>query len=547
MDLLVALATFVVAVGLASVIVQAILQSKSGFVNIAGHATNATLVSGIGALISATAITIVALSVWQSAIFERRLDRGTAPPQEPEKPPQKGDGSVYRVGWLGGDPSPFLDPSIASEIAELVGYRHGDPEPKRIDVRRTMSERVRGGDPALMYMEPRRELPTILLLVDTRSDAHRWNTLPTEFEKTVTSWGVPVERIDYPGSLFSRVGREPSRPAEALLVEEILASPGWTVTTIFGEAHRFARSDVDLLGRIAENGPVLFLEFRDPRQWNAAQVAVRKVGVQVVPATGQHLRDGLARLFAPDRVTEKNQAAPPNRAQKQEKPTSSPEDQLGEDVAAWAGACALVEPISFALAERLRRLYPSLGPPEPVIFSCLTNYPGARFGPEGLRFEGHVRRDLINFFSKRPQAERAKAITAIDDAFKQTPANGITAEAVRRFSQAQVHIYNVTPDGALYDIEDILEEGLLSNRPIRDFRARLATPANFSDADQSRPQIFRSRRSHVRQQTVCASEAMGTATRLAPDELSRHAGRSRRPKCDCAFLPLRKWVGTRSR
>jgi hypothetical protein len=231
-DLAIAAAAFVVGSGLVVAMALAVSKAQDGnTIIIPGSAIGATILSIIGGAIGAAVLTYVGLALWQAGIFQRAEATSEAVAPTIERNPPKDDGTVFRVGWLGGAAPQFLTPPIAAEIAELFAYRSGAPEFDRLDVRRTIAERVRGGDPASIYMEARRELPTILLLVDVRSDAGIWNTLPAEFEKALIGWGVAVEKISYAGSFFSAVGRGPSRPVEALQVEEVIASPGWTVTT----------------------------------------------------------------------------------------------------------------------------------------------------------------------------------------------------------------------------------------------------------------------------------------------------------------------------
>src|SRR5262249_28092174 len=113
------------------------------------------------------------------------------------------DGSVFRVGMIGAKPPSFLSPAVAQEVAEMFTYRLAEPDPTRLDIRRTIAERARGGDSSIIYFQSRRQLPTILLLVDSSSDAMLWNTLPDEFASGLTKWGVAFERIEFSGTLFA--------------------------------------------------------------------------------------------------------------------------------------------------------------------------------------------------------------------------------------------------------------------------------------------------------------------------------------------------------
>ena len=416
-------------------------------------------------------VTFVLLS-WGAYMSRRQV--ASEPRRLPVSEPSEqvtGDGSVFRVGAIGGRADPFIGPTLAVEIADIIGYRAGEPDPSRLDARRTIAARLRGEDPAQIHFVPRRELPTVLLLIDSSSEARFWNTLPTEFANTLEARGVALDRIDFPGSFFMRRGTQWLARQECELVESAVAAPGWNVTVVFAEAQRLSERDIAVLRRALESGPLLFLDLRDPALWDERQLALHDFGAIVVPATGPYLRDGLAQLFAPDRI-----AAVPISL-----PTA---DRVGADETLaqhlgdaldWAAECALIQPVSFGLAERLRERHAKLAPHK-LAFSRLTLLPGGFLGFEGLRLEAATRRALLDHFGQRSPEQRKEVLDLLGAAIALAPANGTTAGALKRYTEAQVLLFDATPDLALREISLLLKEGLIDRNPINDLVGRLRPP-----------------------------------------------------------------------
>jgi hypothetical protein len=429
------------------------------------------------ALPVATVLVMLSLGAWQACMLRKRT--GNSAPLFSailKSTPQQicGDDTFFRVSSLGGSPPRFLSPNVAQEIAEMFTYRAAEPDPGRLDIARTIGALVRGEDPAGIYFESKRQLPTVLLLVDSNSPAKFWNTLPNEFAAALTRWGVSFERVDFPGSFFINVGLARRARPEVELIESAIAAPGWTVTTIFAETRRLARPDIELLRRVVENGPVLFLDLSDPILWDAQQVALANLDITVVPATGRDLRDGLARLFAPDRVLSEAIVLPNGPRLPSSKNDHLAFSILGPEGLAWASECALVEPISFALAERLRRHHSVLGQPSSSLaFSLLAALPGSWIGPEGLRFDAPTRRRLLGAFAQRTASERTAAIALINEAFDNAVVEGKTAKELRRYARAQVGLFDTRPDEALQEIDEIFESGIVDRRSIVDLIGRI--------------------------------------------------------------------------
>jgi hypothetical protein len=433
------------------------------------------LLIAIDAATAAVSLTGFGLLVWRAVA----LSGGRVLPKEEVTPPRpppmlRPDGTVFRIGSLGGTPPAFLPPAIGAQIAEFIGYRQGEPDTRRIDAKRTIAAHMRGSDPAILIPERRRELPAILLLVDRNAEGRHWHTLADEFHSVLQVRGIETERIDYPGNFFSnRAGRRTPRP-EALAVEGAVAGPGWTVTVAFGEADQLGRGDIDLFRTVAENGPLVFFDLRERALWDGRHAALKAAGVVLAEATATELRDALARIFAPDRVSSSEPPLFASRGLENVQPEEAAISALGEQGRLWASDCALVEPMSFALAEALRRRYPKLASPQPSLaFSRLAALPGAWTGPDGLRFGPPLRRRLLAIFAQRCADDRAKTMTTIRAAFDAADPVGFSATTIHRYAKSQADIFGEDIDTAVETIFEVEADEVLDPAPIRDFLDRL--------------------------------------------------------------------------
>lgn len=218
-----------------------------------------------------------------------------------EKRAVVGDESVFRVGSLGGSAAPFLDPVLAQEIVELITYRQTERLRRDLDVPATIERRARGDRDTLVF-ERRRELPTVVILVDLATDARHWNTLPEEFKTSLEKQGLRVETLPYYGTLSrpSPYATHSSDTVEGTL-NALADRTGWMLTAIFGDLKRLSVADVAILSAQREQGPVLAFDYTDPRIWDARHAAFETLGLGPYPATGFAVRQALATAFAPDR------------------------------------------------------------------------------------------------------------------------------------------------------------------------------------------------------------------------------------------------------
>ncbi|MDX0191719.1 hypothetical protein [Sinorhizobium meliloti] len=455
----------------------------------------------IDALIAGLSTGGLILLFWRAVIMELEVGRsrgelstrtdtfradGHSAPATPMRILPIGDQTYFKASEIGGKPERFLRKEQAGKIAELYNYRPGEVDPLRIDIRGTLDRYARGGDPASYVAQRRRELPLVLILVDRCSEGWLWNTLAGDLVDSLKARGIFHEQIVFPGSLFVNSGSKLTIRPEGVRLRRIMTEPGWTMALVFGEAHRLGPIDLKLLGDVAENGALAFLDMRDSALWDRRHVMVERSGVMLSEATERGLADVLARLFAPDqrRLSHTRPVVAPRRFHPRGDAWTVALQRLGDERGEgyhWASDCALIEPVSFALAELLRDRYASLRTPAASLaFSRLSTLPGAWMGPDGLRFEARVRRRLLNAFAARPWSERKETAKIIRDAIRiaKPSTGGTTATAVHAWVEARAEAYFDSPDGALEAAMRLENEGLVATAPVRDFLDRVARGEN---------------------------------------------------------------------
>lgn len=388
--------------------------------------------------------------------------------------PPEGDGSVFRVGSLGGRPPPFLDPSLASEVVELITYRQTERLRKDLDLRSTVDRRVRGDLDSLVFQR-RKELPTVVLLVDAAADGRHWNTLAEEFQVALEKRGLRVETLSYYSGLSkpSSYSSSSSDTVEATLLG-LAERTGWILTAVFGDLKRLSGQDISILSAQREQGPVLAFDYAHPRLWDIRHSPFEMRGMGPFPATGYALRRALATAFAPDRGAIRAATSTI---------TGKPAYwHLSKPHLEWAIACAMVEPVSFSLAEKLRRAHPDLsGPAEGLAFSLLSALPESWLSREGLRFAPNIRRELLSKAAEIPKDLQMAFLDVFDAAFGEEPAS-VTAGELWRYTRAQAELFTPRQARALQDLADVKACGIIDPEAFDDFLGRLRQPGLREEA-----------------------------------------------------------------
>ncbi|MEM9329931.1 MAG: hypothetical protein AAGA53_01320 [Pseudomonadota bacterium] len=375
----------------------------------------------------------------------------------------KSDGSVFHVGSVGGRVH-MLPWVKGRSIADMFGHYEGEPDPRRPDFERTMDQIANGEDGSQLFFKPRQELPFILLLVDETSEGLNWNTLDRELENVLRMRGLQTERIDYPGSFHKPDNGGQTLNIKGQLLESMTGFDERVVCFVFSEIQRFGLADFKLLRKITENGHLVFLDMRDRQSWSARHRALASTGVVVEEATARGLLKAVNTIFGPknDQLAEDGHQDP---------------NEVAIDFENWASDCALIEPVSFAMAEKFRSNYRSLYSDTPSLdFSRLAEIHNAWVGPDGIRFNPEKRRDLLNAFSRRTERERIKSWSILEKALQEAePSIGeMSAHSAYRWIDARAKVFVDASDAAMSEIIEAESAGVLNSAPMTDFLNRLS-------------------------------------------------------------------------
>jgi hypothetical protein len=406
----------------------------------------------------------------------RWLTRSQAVIQPQADPSVTAGPTLFRIGLVGGLPPAALDPERAKSIGDLFAYGPGGEERRELDIARSIEAMLQAGGMPMICHPEARILPLVLMLVDENAPARFWNSLPEEVAEALGHRGLDLRVIGFPGSLHGHAaaGSGPAtlRPAVAAVTAAAIAEEAhYTAVLVFSDAANWCEPDTALLRRFKANGPVFWFDSRDRELWDASLDGIRHAGIPIWEATGSGLEEALRSTFAPGRGIG-GKARTAGRAMRRSA-TSAPEGELRALLGAafdWAGHCSYLEPISFAVADRIRReLHPGL---PWIAFSRLTALPGSRVGPEGLRFDAAVRSHLLMHMARHePTRRRERAVALITDALAEArdvlPPD-TSARAIGDLAIARVEVHR-DPDAAVRDLLRLRDSGLVEAAPVEAF------------------------------------------------------------------------------
>lgn len=427
---------------------------------------------GFLAALLLTAVAAAVAHIWLRLTAEQVEAR-----QDQAKPPPVAQatavsGKQFRVGLVGGAALPkALDRRRGRRIAEMLAYVDAGPDMSRYDIPASARRRATCPQEAGLVHARRRMLPVVVFLCDTAGPGPRWNTLATDAIKLFHERGLAVEVVDVDGS-FHR-GQVAGTPLCTPAIRTLLADPEGAlprVVLVFTDGARMHAQDLAVLRQLRKASPVLWLDYHDRRLWDVRHAAVAAAGVGVWQATQEDLECGLRAIYAPGSRIPASQAW--------QEPEGRPSNlrrqvwhMLG-DAADWAADCSLLQPMSLALADRIRReLHPHLGW---HAFSRLLSLPGSSLAAEGLRFGTNVTAFLRQRFALRRSPEAQLYLTSlIEQAITaHQPAPGTYAEAACDWTRLQMLVFT-QPDAALPEIARLRDTQLLDPAPLDDLLDRI--------------------------------------------------------------------------
>ena len=415
-------------------------------------------------------------------ITRRRVDEdGLAKPKIDPAARREPPGTprfAFRLGAVGGALPPRLDPERLRTIVDLFVYADGEEELRELDIDRTISAVIARAGMVTILHPRRRVLPLIVILEDANSSARLWNSVPEELAQGLTRRGFDVVRRSFSGSLHraaDRPGEAARRLALATEIESLVDDSGYAVTMVFSDCNLWQSADARLLARLGMAGRAFWFDDRDRELWDARLDPLRNARIPIYEATGEAIEEALRAAYAPGRgIGTRARTAGAALGRRRRSGLAGEVHAILGGAIGWARHCALVEPVSLALAESIRATFHGRVPW--IALSRLVALPGSTVAAEGLRFDSRVRSLLLaELAALEPASRKDKVIAHIRKAIERYEPGadaGSTAHASWRLSIQNDEVMR-RPDEALREIGRIRESGLLADEPIAEFLERL--------------------------------------------------------------------------
>lgn len=293
----------------------------------------------------------------------------------------------FRPSRIGGEPSSWLAPRDLDQLAEIPIYLETDEPSERLDLAATVAGSARELLPDL-HFERRRERLRVFLLVDDDAAALAWNPLPTELAHGLEMRGLEVEVARFLGTLKRLHGRGD----ENLSLSTLEPEKDHLLVLVVSDGAGLSADDEPLLTQLAGFPRLAWLDPREPRFWDESTEIVESFGLPQFPAN----REGAGAAFDALLSPRGGQRSPYSMAElrrrgllvrRREGLRAQVEEILG-DALPWAQSCAMIQPVTVGLAQRLReRFYPAL---PAMALGRLFALPGTRVTTAGLSFADPV-------------------------------------------------------------------------------------------------------------------------------------------------------------
>ena len=366
----------------------------------------------------------------------------------------------FRLGAIGGDMAPRLDAEALDQLADALGYFQSERPSEMLDVAASIEATSHNGGMPRLVFQPRQAMRTVLVLEDVEAEAGAWNPIARELAVGLQRRGVPVLYGEFRGApLHFRTS-----DGAKMHLEDLDDDRQGYLLLVFSDGkgvqpHR----DALTLETLARWPMAAWLELRDSQFWDESAALPARYGLPLYAATPEGLSQAMARFVAEGVVLHDVSAV-------LEDGRSLPvytnaqldvyiEDLLG-DALPWAQACAMVQPLSFGMADALRRAFDAALPPQRL--DRLVALPGTVRTEAGLYFDTPVLAVLRRGFAVRWEADRQEAvlrfmIERIDEA--EPPEPDSWAHLTWEWMRERVHL-ELEPDAALQRLSALAQTRL---------------------------------------------------------------------------------------
>ena len=313
----------------------------------------------------------------------------------------------FSLRGVGGPPPPLLDEATLSYLADSLGYFRSEEYGGTLDlatsIKRTMRE---AGIPHLAFQR-RKRVRALLLLVDARAEAIRWNTIPSELASGMARRGVSVTHGTFDGTLARF--RTPDGALHQL--EDLEDERNGYLALVFTDGKGVDRTSEDFsLEALACWPMVAWMELREPRSWDATTQSAARHGIPLYPASRHGVVQAVRSFTAEHTATIARAASDDHLPSEPLNGGMEPyiEHLLG-DALRWAQACAMLQPMSQGLADSLRAKFHPWVPAERI--ERIHALPETKVSVAGIHFAQDVLRILRHGFLRRSsEAEQAAVL-----------------------------------------------------------------------------------------------------------------------------------------
>ncbi|MCP4111648.1 MAG: SUMF1/EgtB/PvdO family nonheme iron enzyme [Desulfobacteraceae bacterium] len=313
---------------------------------------------------------------------------------------------------IGGKPCPRISKPALAHLADSMGYFRSEQAGTELDVPASIQATGdRGGVPDLVFFR-RRQIRKLIILEDIFAEPMEWNTVSRELAQGMFHLGVPLLYGKFrgvPDQFFTEDGM-------AYYLEDLETDRRGYLLLIFSDGKGIHEQESRyILEAIARWPMKTWMELRSKEFWDETSAIPVHYGIPIYPATEDGLLCAFARFLTEkaeqDDFSEQalNWQGIPVRGAR-----SLPVylEELAGDALPLVQACAMIQPVSFGMADVLRREFYPLLPPERI--ERLLAVPGTTRNAAGLRFSNQVLAVLRSgFLARRSEDEQAEILEFI--------------------------------------------------------------------------------------------------------------------------------------
>jgi hypothetical protein len=432
------------------------------------------------ALIAVAGIPLFALGVFYW--WRRKEDPVKTPSWDPSAK------SHFPLSSIGGKPTARLDAETLSHLGDSLGYFQSEMLSRQLDVRASVEQTSRdGGMPALVFHR-RKQLRTVYILEDGHAQALAWNPISQELAEGLRKRGINVAY----GKFYGPPTKFYLDDGFIERLEDMEKHRGDYLLLIFSDSKCIQhRRDRFVLEALARWPMIAWMELREQRFWDESTAVIAKYRIPIYAASPECLSAAMERFLA--------ELAPQNDfAEGQSRWRGAPAyverylhqhvERLLGDALLWAEACSMIQPVTQALADKLRVTFQPQLPPER--FERLLVLPGTTQSVSGLRFSIPVLSVLRSGFAIRWDDEKQKEILQfIIDQIKEAEPDdkeGL-AHLAWEWTLERVRL-ELSPDDALRRIAE-LERTPLGAAIRADLRYAMLPSAHLEEKDFINPKL----------------------------------------------------------